>query len=44
MKEAVAEVSVVDVDKAKPAKSKPRCKYCYWVGHGDIPDEIIKKK
>ena len=44
MKEAVAEVSAVDVDKAKSGKSKPRCKYCNGVGHGNIPDETTRKK
>ena len=44
MKEAMAEVSAVDVDKAKPGKSRPRCKYCNGVGHGSIPDEITRKK
>ena len=39
MKEAVAQVSAMDVDKAKPGKSKPRCKYSNGVGHGKIPDE-----
>ena len=41
MKEAVAEVSVVEVDKAKPRKSKQRGQYCNRVGH---PDEKTRKQ
>ena len=44
MKEAVAEVSVVEVDKAKPGESKQRCQYCNRVGHEKNPDEKTRKK
>ena len=44
MKEAVAEVSVVEVDKAKPGESKQRCQYCNRIGHEKNPDEKTRKK
>ena len=44
MKEAVAEVSVVEVDKAKPGISKQKCKFCNRIGHGKNPDEKTRKK
>ena len=44
LKEAMAEVPVVEVDKTKLGDSKQRCKYCDRVGHGNNPDEKTRKK
>ena len=44
IKESVAEVSVVEVDKAKPGGSKHRCKFCNRIGHGKNPEEKTRKK
>ena len=40
----MAEVSVVEIDKAKPGNSKKKCKFCNRIGHGKNPDEQTRKK
>ena len=42
--EAIAEVSVVEIDKAKLGNSKKKCKFCNRTGHGKNPDEQTRKK
>ena len=42
--EVIAEVSIVDVDKAKQEKSKKKCRFCNRIGHGRNPDEQTRKK
>ena len=42
--EAIAEVSVVEIDKAKMGNSMKKCKFCNRTGHGRIPDEQTRKK
>ena len=44
MKKVAAEVSVVEIDKAKPGDSKQKCKFCNRIGHGKNPDEKTRKK
>ena len=44
VKESVAEVSGVEVDKDKPGGSKQKCKFCNKTGHGKNPEEKTRKK
>ena len=44
VKESVAEVSGVEVDKDKPGGSKKKCKFCNKTGHGKNPEEKTRKK
>ena len=40
----MAEVSVMEIDKAKPGYSQKLCKFCNRIGHGKNPDEKTRKK
>ena len=42
--EAIVEVPVVEIDKAKLGNSKKKCTFCNRTGHGKNPDEQTRKK
>ena len=41
--EAIAEVPVVDIDKAKLGNSKKKCTFCNRTGHGKNPDDQTRQ-